>query len=955
MERGIGSTWHRWDFHVHTPYSILNNGYGFDPFTTEDEKPFDEYVQTLFTKAIEQNIMAIGITDYFMIDGYKRIIENYINNPVKMAALFPDESMRNKIKQIYLFPNIELRLDKFVGEGAKSVNYHVIFSNTVPIQEIEDNFLHQIKFQTGIGSLMPISKMNIENCGKQIKRDNHENGSDLLVGLMHITVDYNDILHTLTTIPAFSGKYLITIPVDEDLSNISWNGRDYSIRRDLYQQCDCYMTSNRKTIDWALARDGKAEERKREFGSLKPCIWGSDAHEYDRMFQPANNRFCWIKAELSFEGLYQILYEPAERVSIQEGYPNSKSGHQIIRSIQFEDPNFQTEPIVFNDDLTCIIGGKSTGKSLLLQQLAKSIDPLYAKKQEQVSSFRRKDFPVQKSIVLWKDSTSEERKIVYIPQTFLNRTIDDPENSTAVTGIIENVLLQEAGIAEAFANLTETLKSIKKQVRVDISDYCEMIRDLQKLENTIKEEGPPAVFSATIDQLEEERTALASKVDLTEEEISRFTEIECRLDILRKTEKDYERELSGFESMPKPTLIIPTYFSCLDSNTISHLFQDDFPHSNSHIQKAIEELSAEIQPRWEKICAELSFELTKLLVQVRDEIAKLKNEYEVLRIKIGQSERLQQLSTTISAEREKLQAAKQREKAKTTLIEKIQFLRKAIIRSQEKFLKAYESYCTIVIQTGTQISTALSFSAIPVWKQKNFQSELSNIFDNRNYPSFKSQYNYDLMSLASDDYNEALLDKLWEAMSNPQAFGGLAIKAAYDMESALTQIFGNWYNIHYIVKSGVDTIEEMSPGKKALVLLELLISLENSKCPILIDQPEDDLDNRSIYEDLVQYIREKKLERQIIIVTHNANIVLGADAEEVVIANQNGKGTENASKRFEYRSGAIENDKVEKDEQGVPLPGILNERGIQTQICDILEGGRLAFELRQKKYKRHAQ
>ena len=55
----------------------------------------------------------------------------------------------------------------------------------------------------------------------------------------------------------------------------------------------------------------------------------------------------------------------------------------------------------------------------------------------------------------------------------------------------------------------------------------------------------------------------------------------------------------------------------------------------------------------------------------------------------------------------------------------------------------------------------------------------------------------------------------------------------------------------------------MSPGKKALVLLEMLISLEDSKCPILIDQPEDDLDNRSIYNDLVQYIRRKKKERQI--------------------------------------------------------------------------------------------
>ncbi len=142
----------------------------------------------------------------------------------------------------------------------------------------------------------------------------------------------------------------------------------------------------------------------------------------------------------------------------------------------------------------------------------------------------------------------------------------------------------------------------------------------------------------------------------------------------------------------------------------------------------------------------------------------------------------------------------------------------------------------------------------------------------------------------------------------------------------------------------------MSPGKKALVLLEMLISLEDGKCPILIDQPEDDLDNRSIYNDLVQYIKKKKKERQIIIVTHNANAVLGADAEEIIIANQNGSGTENAEKRFEYRSGAIENDEILTDEDGKTLKGILNQKGIQTQICDILEGGRMAFKLRQNKY-----
>ena len=190
-------------------------------------------------------------------------------------------------------------------------------------------------------------------------------------------------------------------------------------------------------------------------------------------------------------------------------------------------------------------------------------------------------------------------------------------------------------------------------------------------------------------------------------------------------------------------------------------------------------------------------------------------------------------------------------------------------------------------------------------------SILSDMFNNRNFAPFRYKYNFDLSELKDNDYGFDLLDNIWKAIDESQSYGGLSIKAGYTFEKTLQQLFDNWYNIHYIVKSGNDTIEEMSPGKKALVLLELLISLEESKCPILIDQPEDDLDNRSIYDDLVQFIRRRKQERQIIIVTHNANIVLGADAEEIIIANQDGKDTENAQKRFEYRSGAIENDECQ--------------------------------------------
>lgn len=143
-----------------------------------------------------------------------------------------------------------------------------------------------------------------------------------------------------------------------------------------------------------------------------------------------------------------------------------------------------------------------------------------------------------------------------------------------------------------------------------------------------------------------------------------------------------------------------------------------------------------------------------------------------------------------------------------------------------------------------------------------------------------------------------------------------------------------------------DTIDVMSPGKKALVLLKLLIDLADSKCPILIDQPEDDLDNRSVFNDLIPFIKRKKKDRQIIIVTHNANVVLGSDAEEVIVANQQGSNVPNKKYRFEYRSGAIENNLPLSTVGEEAKLGILNSQGIQQHICDILEGGERAFELR---------
>ena len=249
--------------------------------------------------------------------------------------------------------------------------------------------------------------------------------------------------------------------------------------------------------------------------------------------------------------------------------------------------------------------------------------------------------------------------------------------------------------------------------------------------------------------------------------------------------------------------------------------------------------------------------------------------------------------------------------------------------------------------------TDLNFRAEAKWKTDAFSTLMDDAFDKRYFVSFNSKYHQSIETPTEEAYRDDLLFDIWDALTdNRNKYGELHLKGSFKLDTILHRMFDDWYNVHYIVASGNDdNINQMSPGKKALVLLELLINLKESQSPILIDQPEDDLDNRSIYTELSKFIKEKKVKRQIIVVTHNANIVLGADAEQVIVANQNGKDTpNNDGLKFEYRSGALEENDKELNDDGSECIGILSKKGIQTQICDILEGGRSAFELRKNKY-----
>ena len=135
------------------------------------------------------------------------------------------------------------------------------------------------------------------------------------------------------------------------------------------------------------------------------------------------------------------------------------------------------------------------------------------------------------------------------------------------------------------------------------------------------------------------------------------------------------------------------------------------------------------------------------------------------------------------------------------------------------------------------------------------------------------------------------------------------------------------YSINY---DGVD-IRKLSPGTRGIVLLLLYLALDNSdKRPLIIDQPEENLDPKSVFDELVSLFIEAKAHRQVIIVTHNANLVVNTDADQVIIA-ESGPNPGGELPNISYKAGGLENFEIRK------------------AVCEILEGGEEAFRERARR------
>jgi hypothetical protein len=161
------------------------------------------------------------------------------------------------------------------------------------------------------------------------------------------------------------------------------------------------------------------------------------------------------------------------------------------------------------------------------------------------------------------------------------------------------------------------------------------------------------------------------------------------------------------------------------------------------------------------------------------------------------------------------------------------------------------------------------------------------------------------------------------------------VRAGVTLEDVLAWLYEvEHISVEYGLKFNGADLQSLSPGTKGIVLLILYLGMDtNDTRPLIVDQPDENLDNESIYTLLTPYFRQAKGRRQAIVITHNPNLVVNADSEQVIVATA--EKQDNGLPLISYAAGAIE----------------VNARGgTRHKICNILEGGDVAFLKREKRY-----
>ncbi|MDR2408366.1 MAG: hypothetical protein LBE13_09700 [Bacteroidales bacterium] len=924
-----GSTWSKWDLHVHTPGTKLSNAYS----TTDGTDPWEKFIE----KIDSSDVQVIGITDYFSIDNYEKFIDLYNAK----------EHLVNKT----FFPNVEFRLDVSVNRGAEEVNIHVIFNNDIPISEIK-RFLAHLNTNISIGGRkIPCS---------QLQQAQFETAA----------ININDLKNSLETVFGNRLCYIIGGACNnQGLRPDTRSQRKINIAENIEKECHFIFGGSQNT-EYYL---GEKRYENGELSDKKSVLSGSDAHSFsDLTTRLGKGPFCtWIKAMPIFNGLRQILFEPEDRVEIQEVEPDYKEPHNIIKSISIEGDTkcFGRQIILFNKNLNTIIGGKSSGKSLLLYCLAESIDGEQLRRlKDKFGEFKGYNIDNINVNIKWADGlvdannideywdideTKKRHKITYIPQLYINH-LAEKNGRKELDNLIDEILLQNSEYKKFKENVDTAISETNEHIFNVLNNLMELRNELLPISEERKEYSTSDIYDKEIHDLNEKHIELNKSSSFTKEELEDYNKLKaelnnCENDIslftnqrhcigLIKTEiKNQQDRLLGneeigisgslykvFNKFNSLRINIPRIIEIIESGH-SKIIQDiDNEFSMTAIEGNIRELN------------DKKANTEKELVKYNDKISSKLGLPEII-AKMDKLKNDKNYKIELDLKFNSMLADYQKTKLK---LSDLLACRNQLYQSVEKQINEKMNNLGSEIELSCKLVYDIESLKLFGYINRSYTNNNTQLLFDENNKSVNYNYLPDFFKNLIKVEDNKLFFK--DRTDQP-------LKIRTNLESVFSSLIEDNFYITYDVTYKGDNLLKMSPGKKGTVLLILFLELSSSENPILIDQPEDNLDNRTIYDLLCKMIKNKKKNRQVIIVTHNANLVVNTDAENIIVANQEGQdpATETMKNRtqFEYINGPIELS-FKYDRSG----GVLTKIGIKQHVCDILEGGREAFRLRERKY-----
>ncbi|RPI19186.1 MAG: hypothetical protein EHM58_02395 [Ignavibacteriae bacterium] len=944
-----GSIWRKWDLHFHTPSSY--------DYQKKSIKP-QEIIDTL----CKEQVSAVAITDHHTINAEMiRELQCIANG------------------RISIFPSIE-----FCSElgGSELMHYIGIFSETSDI----DDIFKKIEVKCKITQKDIKDRKGLENlfCDfEQTSKLIHELG-----GLVSV----------------HAGKK------GNSIESIKNKIKDY-----LEQE---------KCID--ILEVGKVSDSNDYvnivFPNIKrkiPIIICSDNHNIKEYSVKEN---LWIKADTTFEGLKQILYEPDERIFIGEKPPIldkiKSSPTKFIGSLKItktnnsnpEDKWFENTEIKLNPELVAIIGNKGHGKSAVVDTIGligcsqnfELFSFLNDKKFNKLPKLLGKNFTAklewldQNSVskqMSYKPKSSDLELVKYIPQRYLENLCNElSEQEDVFQQELKEVIFSHVPEKDKAGckNLQELENLISNEIKSEIQKLRNKLKKINEkvasleIKNTVDYKK---IIESKKDKKDAELRALKpietimepDKSKKTGEMINLSEELNKKRESLKKIEKRFKEitekytklnsdyiELKNlkraFDSLKKQydevrnasknklnalginidDVISLKYDSKIITDKLKNLqaeltsINDDLnlekegscAYNKEKIQKEIKKLTEKLDEPTKKYQAYL--EKNKLWNEKKKSIVGSKNKEGTLEFYINELIYLENdIKKEIDLSRnERLEIVKEIILKKTDIVNDYSILYKPVDEFIKKHKKENDDY---------QVNLAVSLDF------KNFDDKFFNFINQSVSGSFRKyeqgaekikalKSTVDMVNSNSViNFLNNIIYNLENDTSNPTSKPNEITKQIKpnDLQEFYDFIFGLEYlQTNYKLMLGNKLLSELSPGEKGAVLLIFYLLIDKNDDPLLIDQPEDNLDNESVFKILVEYIKVAKKRRQIIIVTHNPNLAVVCDAEQIISVNIDKKN----GNKFSFKSGSIENPKI------------------NSEIIRILEGTLPAFNIRDQKY-----